>query len=69
MGFLDPKTKADCDREIARLEGVIASNKASIARMKGNPGFGPGAIASAKASLENHKGELAKMKALRRTLK
>lgn len=69
MGFLDPKTKADCDREIARLEGQIASQKASLARMKGNPGYGPAAIASAKASIENSKGELAKMKALRRTLK
>lgn len=69
MGFLEPKTKADCDRAIAGLEGQIASIKADIARMKGNPGYGPAAIAGAKASLENRKGELAKMKALRRTLK
>lgn len=69
MGFLDPKTKADCDRKIASLEGEIATRKANLARMKGNPGYGPSAIAMAKASIENYKGELAKLKALRRTLK
>ena len=69
MGFLDPKTKADCDRKIASLEREIASRKASLARMKGNPGYGPTTIAMTKAGIENYKGELAKLKALRRTLK
>lgn len=69
MGFLDPKTKAECDREIARLEGQLASQKATLARMKGNPGYGPVAIASVKESIESTKGQIAKMKALRRTLK
>lgn len=62
-----PKTKADCDKEIARLEGSIARTKALLSEAKrGKNGYNPGSL---EMSIANMKAEIAKLKAHRKSLK
>lgn len=68
------RTKADWDREIARLNSEIASAKSSLAfekrekaNMKGRSGFNfDNAIGSCKMRIERLKGELANAKLARK---
>lgn len=63
-----PKTKADYDREIARAESTLAMWKQSYTFMKGHPeNYTRQAIADEKMKVERAKGEVARLKALRRT--
>ena len=71
---MGPKTKAECDRQIARAEERLAWYKGIYEEMKarpdkGNGGYSRSAIASAKADVERCKGEVKSLKALRKTLK
>ena len=67
---MEPKTKADCDRLIAREEGLLAQKKRVYEEMKGaGSGYSKSTLAAQKASIETTKGEIAKLKAIRRTLK
>ncbi len=66
-----PKTKADCDYKIADLQGQIAYQKARIASMpNGKAGSAEACNKGlARHQLANLQAELAKLKALRKTLK
>lgn len=72
---MGPKTKAECDREIARAEEELAWRKTIYEKMKahpltpGNGGYTRGGIAAAKADVETAKGKVKSLKALRKTLK
>ena len=65
-----PKTKADCDRDIARLEQTVASRKQSYEFMKARPlNYTKETVAAEKGKIERLKGEIKSLKALRKTLK
>lgn len=67
---MDPKTKADCDRAIARAEETLAWRKKIYEEMKSRPGnYSKEAIGAEKAKVEYEKGQVKKLKALRKTLK
>lgn len=73
---MGPKTKAECDREIARAEENLALRKSQYEKMKAAPlipgkngGYTRAGIAAAKADVERLKGEVKSLKALRKTLK
>lgn len=68
---MGPKTKADCDREIASVQSLIAHQKARIASMpNGKPGSSEACNKGlARYQLANSQAELARLKALRKTLK
>lgn len=59
-----PKTKAECDREIAIWEGHVAHQKAAVAAAKPGP-----YKEQLRYTLAQHQEQLAKYKALRKTLK
>lgn len=62
-----PKTKADCDKAIARTEGEIAQFKAKLAEAKrGKNGYNTGSLESIIA---DKKAFIAKLKAHKKTLK
>ena len=65
-----PKSKADCDREIARVQGQIAYMKARISSMpNGKPGSSEACNkGQAKHQLANLQSELARLKAQRKSL-
>lgn len=71
MGLGSPKTKAECDSRIANVQGLIAHQKARIASMpNGKPGSAEACNkGQARHILANHQAELARLKALRKTLK
>lgn len=68
---MNPKTKADCDYAIANKQGQIAHMKATIASMpNGKPGSSEACNKGvARSQLANMQAELARLKALRKTLK
>lgn len=66
---MNPKTKADCDKTILRTQERITEAKTYLATMKAQFGSNSPAANNAKISLEKLKGELAELKALRKTLK
>lgn len=68
---MGPKTKADCDNEIARVQSQIAYQKARIASMpNGKAGSAEACNKGvARHQLANSQSELARLKALRKTLK
>ena len=73
---MGPKTKAECDREIARAEENLAWRKSQYEKMKAAPlipgkngGYTREGIAAAKAAVETAKGKVKSLKALRKTLK
>ena len=70
MGY-SPKTKADCDRWISTAESNLLTAKTTYERVKaGYPvNYSKQAVADAKIKVEQAKAELAKYKALRKTLK
>jgi methylaspartate ammonia-lyase len=61
---MSPKTKADCDQQIANLQKQIAQRKAYIANVPD-----AGNKAAGRRDLARLQGELAELKALRKTLK
>ena len=61
---MDPKTKADCDKAIARAQSNLATVKMRLAQCTTDAGK-----RSEKIQVENYKGEIARLKALRKTLK
>lgn len=64
------RTKADCDREIAKLERELASWKSNLEQMKARPqNYTKEAIAIYKSNIERVKGEIKSHKAQRKTLK
>lgn len=71
MGLGSPKTKAECDRQIASVQANIAHVKATIASMpNGKPGSAEACNkGQMRHTLANHQAELARLKALRKTLK
>lgn len=76
MGFFsmlmgNPSTKAECDQLIGELQGDIERKKARIASMpNGKPGSSEACNKNQeKYQLGNLKAELAKLKAMRKTLK
>ena len=70
IGFANPKTKAECDERIGVVQGDIARKKAYIAAMpNGKPNSSEACNKNvAKMELAGMKAELAKLKALRKTL-
>lgn len=66
---MSPKTKAECDKAIIQKTKQLADCKNYIAQMKAQYGANSSAVNTGKISLERVKGELAKLKALRKTLK
>ena len=68
MGMI-PKTKAECDREILRAQQQVTNAKEYIASMKAQYGPNSAGVKNGKITLERHKGELERLKALRKTLK
>jgi hypothetical protein len=71
MGLGSPKTKAACDRDIAAVQSRIAEFKARIASMpNGKPGSAEACQkAQMRQTLANYQADLARLKALRKTLK
>lgn len=67
---MGPKTKADCDRQIATVQSQIAHAKARIASMpNGKPGSSEACNkGQARHELANLQSELARLKALRKSL-
>ena len=61
---MDPKTKADCDKAIARAQSNLATVKMRLAQCTTD-----GAKRNEKVQVEHSKGEIARLKALRKTLK
>lgn len=62
-----PKTKAECDKAIARAEGEIARTKALLAEAKrGKNGYNTGSLENIIAE---KKAFIAELKAHRKTLK
>ena len=70
MGY-SPKTKAECDRWISTAESNLQTAKATYERMKAAcpVNYSKQAVAEQKIRVEQAKAELAKYKALRKTLK
>ena len=68
-----PTTKAEIDREIARLEGSLASQKQRLANSKHlqanvhNGTSWKGDIANAKCEIERIKGQIAALKQKRKS--
>lgn len=67
--LMGPRTKAECDQEIAFKQKQIADKTAYVAQMKGWYGSSSQAATDAKSQLATLKAELAQLKALRKTLK
>ena len=70
IGLVNPKTKAECDERIAVVQGNIERKKAYIAAMpNGKPNSSERCNKNVeKQHLAGMKEELAKLKALRKTL-
>lgn len=66
---LGPKTKAECDIEIANQIRRIEYLKASLASKTGNDSATKASKGQLRYTIAQEKGELAKLKALRKTLK
>ena len=66
---MNPKTTAECDREILRAQQQVTNAKEYIASMKAQYGPNSAGVKNGKITLERHKGELERLKALRKTLK
>lgn len=64
---MGPKTKAECDREIARLEHTLGMRKVDLERYKMQKQ--EACVSSCKQSIEQTKARIAELKALRKTLK
>ena len=67
-----PKTKADCDREIARLKGRIESCKAELARAKERqgPGWNTTTVqGQMRDEIASCKKKIAQLQAQKKTLK
>ena len=66
---MSPKTKAECDKAILQKTKQIADCKTHMAMMKAQYGANSAGVNHSKITLERLKGELAELKALRKTLK
>lgn len=65
-----PKTKADCDREIAHLKAEIERNKANIAIYKARKNSGwQNAVAQAQGNIAYCKQKIAGLQAQKKSLK
>ena len=65
-----PKTKADCEREIAHLKGEIERNKANIAIYKAHKDAGwQNAVAQAQGNIAQCKQKIAGLQAHKKSLK
>lgn len=68
---MSPKTKAECDREIAAAERRLASEQSNYEMMKARcpENWSKESVAHQKSKVETVKGEIKSLKALRKTLK
>ena len=66
---MSPKTKAECDKAILQKTKQLADCKSYVVQMKAQYGANSSAVNNGKITLERVKGELAELKALRKTLK
>lgn len=64
-----PKTKAECDKSILRAQKRVNDAQLYLATMRAQYGTNSAAANNAKISLAQAKGDLAELKALRKTLK
>lgn len=65
-----PKTKADCDYEIGHLKAEVEKLKGTIAiaKTQKNPGW-QNIVASCQGQISYCKGKIAKLQALKKSLK
>lgn len=68
---MSPKTKAECDRQIATAESRLASAQSSYEMMKARcpENYSKETVAARKSEVAKLKGEIKSLKALRKTLK